>query len=121
MKLISLKINNFRQFYGEQIIEFSTNLDRNVTVIHGENGSGKTTLLNSFKWLFYGITDFDTGNEKLLNERLVAESPEGENMEMEVKIDFEHEDIVYRASRVQNFVKKLGLNYEEKNKSSDFI
>jgi DNA sulfur modification protein DndD len=121
MKMISLKINNFRQFYGEQIIEFSTNLDRNVTVIHGENGSGKTTLLNSFKWLFYGITDFDTGNEKLLNERLVAESPEGENMEMEVEIDFEHENIVYRASRVQNFVKKLGLNYEGKNKSSDFV
>jgi DNA sulfur modification protein DndD len=121
MKMISLKINNFRQFYGEQVIEFSTNLDRNVTVIRGENGSGKTTLLNSFKWLFYGITDFDTRNEKLLNERLVAESPEGENMEMKVEIDFEHEDIVYHASRVQNFVKELGLSYQEKNKSSDFV
>ena len=85
MRIKSIKICNFRQFYGEHVIEFSTNLDKNVTVIHGENGSGKTTLLNSFKWVFYGITDFDTKNENLLNERLIAESQEGE---MEILVVF---------------------------------
>jgi len=53
MELIALKLKNFRQFYGEQSVHFSTDQDQNVTVIHGSNGSGKTTLLNAFTWLFY--------------------------------------------------------------------
>lgn len=56
MKLIKLKISNFRQFYGTQEIEFSTNLDKNVTLIHGENNGGKTALLNALRWCLYEET-----------------------------------------------------------------
>ncbi len=118
MKLISLKISNFRQFYGTQKIDFSNDPGQNVTVIHGENGSGKTTILNSFKWGFYGITDFDSENEKLLNERLVDESKEGQQMEMSVEIIFEHDDKKHIAKRSQTFIKQSNLNYE--SKSEDF-
>ena len=54
MIIKSLKLNNFRQYKGIQKIIFSTDKEKNVTVIKGENGSGKTTLLEAFTWCFYG-------------------------------------------------------------------
>ena len=47
MKLISLQLYNFRQFYGKTPqIKFASGTE-NTTVIHGNNGAGKTALLNS--------------------------------------------------------------------------
>ena len=46
MKLQELILQDFRQFKGEQRINFATSVDRNVTLVFGANGSGKTTLLN---------------------------------------------------------------------------
>ncbi|MBZ9625593.1 AAA family ATPase [Clostridium sp. FP2] len=46
MKLLELKLNNFRQFYGEQSMEFSRD-DKNITVILGENGNGKTGIFRA--------------------------------------------------------------------------
>ena len=68
MQIESIKISNFRQFFHETKIKFSVSSLKNVTVIHGANGSGKTSLLNAFKWCFYGYTDFETGNDNILNE-----------------------------------------------------
>ncbi|MFP3398730.1 AAA family ATPase, partial [Brevibacterium sp. SIMBA_078] len=56
MKLINLKFKNFRQFYGEQEISFSTDPNKNVTLIHAENGVGKTAFLNAIKWCLYKDT-----------------------------------------------------------------
>ena len=56
MQLEKIKLFNFRQFYSEQEILFSTDSDKNVTLIHAENGVGKTTLLNALLWCFYGET-----------------------------------------------------------------
>ena len=54
MKLYKLTLNNFYRYYGEQKIVFSTEKDKNITVLRGENGTGKTTLLNAFYWVMYG-------------------------------------------------------------------
>jgi DNA sulfur modification protein DndD len=106
MKLKSLTVENFRQFYGTQTIYFSADANANVTVIHGENGSGKTALLNTFKWAFYGTTDFETNDEKsLLSERLVAETSAGAPMEVNVIVVFEHDDNEHTASRSAKFTK----------------
>ena len=57
MKLQELQLTNFRQFYGEQLIEFASGVgDKNITVLHGYNGAGKTALLNAFIWCLYGET-----------------------------------------------------------------
>ena len=48
MLLKKMNLENFRQFIGTQSIDFSTEPDRNVTIILGENGSGKTTLAQAF-------------------------------------------------------------------------
>lgn len=65
MLLEKLKLINFRQFYNESIIEFSTDPQKNITLIHGENGVGKTTILNSILWCLYGklTHDFEQQNK----------------------------------------------------------
>ena len=40
MLLQKISITNFRQYKGTTEIIFSTDADRNVTVIMGENGTG---------------------------------------------------------------------------------
>ena len=68
MLLKKMNLENFRQFIGTQSIDFSTEPDRNVTIILGENGSGKTTLAQAFTWCLYGDTDFDDKN--VLNKKV---------------------------------------------------
>jgi DNA sulfur modification protein DndD len=92
-----LELENFRQFYGHQEVEFSAG-DRNVTVFHGSNGSGKTTLLNAFTWLFYEKVSF-TQDDKLASERALAEAEPKDIIEVRVTLDFEDDDVRYQASR----------------------
>ena len=42
MKIRNMSLENFRQFKGWQHLDFSTDAQKNVTVIMGENGAGKT-------------------------------------------------------------------------------
>lgn len=56
MKLKRIRVENFRQFYGTQVLEVAGESEKNVTLVHAENGIGKTTLLNAILWCFYGET-----------------------------------------------------------------
>lgn len=105
MKIRSITLKNFRQFYGEHHLELSVKEDKNITVIHGENGGGKTSILNAFKWVLYEDTDLDTGDKKLLNTRAFTECDEGEEVELSVVLKFEHEEKEYEAIRTQTFRK----------------
>ncbi|MDC3214286.1 AAA family ATPase [Pseudoalteromonas distincta] len=74
MKLIKLEINNFRQFYGKQVIEFATDDKFSVTLIHGENNGGKTALLNALKWCLYEETTDNLQDPNfLINKHALAE------------------------------------------------
>lgn len=90
MKLQSMRLQNFRQFFGEQEIEFaSPEGGRNVTVFHGYNGAGKTALLNAFIWCLYGQTTSDLeAPERLTNERAVAEAAPGSEVAVTVRLVF---------------------------------
>ena len=100
MVLQLLKISNFRQFYGKQILYFSTECEKNITVIHGENGSGKTALLNVFKWCLYGETDFDNNKQNsLFSERAISEANSGDELNLSIELEFEHDGSVYTAKR----------------------
>lgn len=112
MKLKKLSIRNFRQFYGEVSISFSTDDQARVTVIHGENGAGKTSLLNAFKWVLYGTTDFDTNNENILSEKAIAEADQDSAIVMSVTLEFYDDGATYTAHREQKFAKGAGLHTE---------
>ena len=53
MKLVSAKINNFRLLKDIEI-HFSTDTEKNLTVIRAANESGKTTLLHALQWCLFG-------------------------------------------------------------------
>jgi DNA sulfur modification protein DndD len=53
MQVSRVKLNNFRQFYGEQELLFPIDDKHNVTIIHAENGFGKTSILNAVLWCLY--------------------------------------------------------------------
>ncbi|MBR3313094.1 MAG: AAA family ATPase [Atopobiaceae bacterium] len=54
MLIRSITVENFLPFQGEQSVEFSTDPDRNVTLVMGDNGAGKTSLAQAFEWCLYG-------------------------------------------------------------------
>lgn len=101
MKLLELRLHNFRQFYGDQRLQFDSADDaRNVTVIHGFNGSGKTALLNSFVWCLYGETTPDLEEPgKLANERAIKEAASGADVEVAVELRFSVRGEMFRAQR----------------------
>lgn len=99
MKLIKLKISNFRQFYGTQEIEFSTDLAKNVTLIHGENNGGKTALLNALRWCLYEETTenlLDPG--ELLNKH--ARSKKTNNFSVVLLLS--HNNKLYEVNRAKS-------------------
>lgn len=101
MEIKTIKLINFRQFKNETI-EFSTNPEKNVTIIIGENGTGKTTLEQAFFWCLYGTTKFK--DKKILN-RYVAEqlSNSSQIAKASVELRLVHENTNYLIRRIQAF------------------
>ena len=102
MKLISIEMNNFRQYYGEgNIINFNRN-NSNITVIIGENGAGKTSIFRAMIFALFGISELeeDSKNEKvhLVNFHKLEENV-GKKVEASIKVNFEHEGKKYIIDR----------------------
>lgn len=100
MILTSIELENFRQFYGLQRVELSTDPDQNVTVIYGANGAGKTTLLNAFTWALY--RSFSPGFEQpdhLINEQAWEEAAPNDDVSATVTLEFDHEGRSYSVRR----------------------
>lgn len=123
MLLRSIELHNFRQFIDEKI-DFSTDPDRNVTLVIGDNGTGKTTFAQAFTWCLYGETDFS--NKVMLN-RLVAEkmTPD-QKVTVKVILALTHGDADYEIIRSQEYRKSYSnkitgantvLNISRKNKN----
>ena len=107
MRLIQLKMTDFRQFLGEATLEFSSDDQSLVTIVHGENGVGKTTILNAIHWCFYGQTlgDFEEP-DRLVNDTALNEYG---RTSAKVELQFVHDETVYRLSRT----------YEHSTRNSD--
>lgn len=100
MKLLSLKLCNFRQFYGKTPGIYLASNAKNTTIIHGNNGSGKTTLLNAFTWVFYEkFTAAFASPNLLINKRAIQEVTIGTSVECWVEINFEHDKKRYQVKR----------------------
>jgi DNA sulfur modification protein DndD len=101
MKLTSIKLCNFRSFYGQTPeITIATGDIKNTTIIHGNNGAGKTSLLNAFTWVLYEkFTAAFAATEQLVNKRAIAEAENEQPVECWVEVGWEHEGNRYRAKR----------------------
>lgn len=77
MKFKSIKLLNFMRYKGSNELAFSTNPDKNVTVVLGNNTFGKTTLAQAFRWVLYeelNATNYTKKSEiVLLNNEVIAE------------------------------------------------
>lgn len=107
MKLQSVRLENFRQFYGSQQIEFAQGgTQKNVTVLHGFNGAGKTALLNAFVWCLYGETTADFEEpDRLENERAFAELGPGDTMSVSVQLQYGVREETYIVKRSRTVTK----------------
>lgn len=97
MRLESVRVTNFRQYYGDQDAEFSGSSDKNVTVFHGKNGAGKTSLFSAINWCLYEAGAEDIG--ELVNKQAISELEGDESLTCRVMVWFTHDSNRYIASR----------------------
>ena len=101
MLLTKITLNDFRQFRGTQTIEFSTDKEKNVTIILGENGSGKTTFAQAFKWCLYGSTDFR--DPIVLNKKVANDLGPSAETTVSVTLELIHRKTPYFITREQKY------------------
>lgn len=99
MLIKKLVLHNFRQYIGTQEISFSTDKERNVTVLIGANTSGKTTLIRAFEWILYNKNEFD--DKVLLNKNVADNMQTGETQAVRGTLVLEHNGKEYEISRKQ--------------------
>lgn len=103
MKLERITIENFRQYYGRQRLEFARDKQRRVTVIHGVNGAGKTSLFLAINWCLYGksvdsVKVIDNVGELMSKEATNQAAPD-ERVRTVVELSFLHNGERYLVRR----------------------
>lgn len=102
MIIQNIEMYNFRQYVGKQKIIFSTDKDKNVTVLIGVNTSGKTTIIRAFEWCLYGKNRFD--DSVLLNSDIRSNMHVGDTQTTYVSVGFIHDDMQYELKRSYTYV-----------------
>lgn len=113
MKIIKIAINNFRQYKGYNEINFSTDAEKNVTVVYGEITSGKTTLLQSFNWVLYNKIILQNPDQ-VLNLEIARELLDGQDAEVFVELHLQKNDVdtksyKFKRSITYRYLKEKGL------------
>ncbi|MCF2657510.1 AAA family ATPase [Lacrimispora saccharolytica] len=131
MLIKSLKYKNFRQYKDENVVEFSVDPNRNVTIILGNNTFGKTTLLQMFNWCLYDHANFNDNKTFLLNYDTSSNMFDGENEDVLVEIVIIQDGYEYTITRKQTYYKnngkvtpdksKLNIKYKDKNGNTGFV
>lgn len=119
MKFRRMKLNNFRQFKGQTVLDFSTDPSKNITVILGDNGAGKTTLLQAFNWCLYGVAKLDNPNE-IMNKEVLNEVEIGRAASVEVELELEHLDKVYRCRKYIDYIRNQEGNIRKEEDGQVF-
>lgn len=102
MILHKLEMYNFRQYIGNQTVEFSIDPEKNVTVLIGVNTSGKTTIVRAFEWCLYGKNGFE--DPILLNSEVRDKMHKGNVQSVSVAVTFEHNNMLYTLKRLYKYL-----------------
>lgn len=112
MKIKSIKLHNFMRYKGDNELKFSTNKEKNVTVVLGDNTFGKTTLAQAFRWGLYETFNDTSYTKKkdivLLNNEVIAEMKSSSTRDVYVEIVIQNDDEEIRFTRKAMFNKKTG-------------
>ena len=54
MQFEKIEIKNFRGYYAENLLEFSNNENKPLTMVVGNQGGGKSSLMEAIQWCLYG-------------------------------------------------------------------
>lgn len=116
MIIHKLEMYNFRQYIGQQEITFSTDPEKNVTVLIGVNTSGKTTIIRAFEWCLYAKNGFE--DQVLLNSEVRGNMNVGDTQDVWVVVTFSHADSngekVYTLKRKYTYLCNERTNAEGK-------
>ena len=110
LQIRSLKIKNYRQYYGEQTIDLSTD-NRNINIIQGGNGEGKSNILNAINYCLYLEEPHlkpDLLQLPVINLRAIYEANVGDEIPMEIELELGNKRLRYRITR-RIFAKKNKL------------
>lgn len=107
MKIVSLKVNNFRN-YNNLNLTFSPRLN----IIYGKNGSGKTNLVEAIYTLAL-TKSFRTGDDKLL----IRKNEVSCKIEGKIKTNYQN---LYQVI-INNEGKKVKINNKQESRISDYI
>lgn len=104
MLLKKISLDNFRCFKGHHEMLFSTNNEKNVTLVLAENGTGKTTMVQAFQWILYSKVE-EFNDKGLLNLVVKNEMDNNSSVEVRAEIELEHKNIDYKIIRTQLYRK----------------
>ena len=100
------------RYKGDNELHFSTDDQKNVTVVLGDNTFGKTTLAQAFRWgLYEALNDTSYTKKKdvvLLNNEVAAELSGSGMRDVYVEIVIVNDDEEIKFVRKANFNKKTG-------------
>lgn len=110
MRLLELELEDFRQYYDKQNIEFGTLEDKNISIILGENGEGKTGIFRAVIFCLFGqlyLNEEESVLSRTRNEEDIVhlvnfnklEENIGEPVTTYVRLKFEHEGHIYDIKR----------------------
>ena len=88
MKLLRAEFENFRLLRDLEL-EFSSDPNKNLTVIRAANESGKTTLLHALQWALYGDAALPGKGEGFRLHPIDWESGEGKRVPITATVEFE--------------------------------
>lgn len=116
MIIHKLEMYNFRQYIGQQEVLFSTDPEKNVTVLIGVNTSGKTTIIRAFEWCLYAKNGFE--DQVLLNSEVRDNMNVRDTQDVWVAVTFSHADSngdkVYTLKRKYTYLCNERTNAEGK-------
>lgn len=122
MKFKSIRMKNFMRYKGDNIIQFSCDPVRNVTVVMGDNTAGKTTIAQAFRFGLYGAISVDRRKKEdeylLLNndvlEMMDANSRAGVAVEIVAEDEEKRYTILREIQYTREFPKMLVREYDKK-------
>lgn len=117
MKIKSLKMENFRQFYGTNELVFSEDNQQNITIILGKNGNGKTGIFRAILFAMYAIKRLEQDPDdaiELVNKTKIQENKDRPTIAM-VELAFEHqgEDYVIKRQLIHDPERNLQVYESE--------